>query len=112
MMSEKNSSRNEIKSKANKKMNSAWSAQKERKDERRRRQDRKMSKRTWLKSQNSGSMTVNVTGKRSREEADDDTEQDSDDWAELVREEKVMKRLRMEDLSRKEPNAEFENLDG
>ncbi len=112
--SEKETNQKEIKLKADKRIDSAWSTQKARKEIRHRRQEKKKLKKTWLKSQNSGSTSasnIKVIGKRAWDETGNEREQDSDDWAEIVREEKMAKRLRKGNISQKEFDTEFGSLD-
>ncbi|KAF8974539.1 DEAD-domain-containing protein [Flammula alnicola] len=98
-----------------KKRNTAWSETSDKKHEREKRREKKNLKKKWLKSQDMAAALVSEdqsTGKRRREELDGsmDEEQDRDDWAELAREEKMAKRLRKGEVSQKDFDAEFGDL--
>ncbi|PPQ77748.1 hypothetical protein CVT25_011183 [Psilocybe cyanescens] len=95
------------------KKNAAWSVKASKEEERGKRRDKRKLKKKWQKTQEAASVKAveeQVTGKRQREEASNTAGDNSDDWAELAREEKMAKRLRQGVVSQKEFDAEFANL--
>ncbi|KAF8165322.1 DEAD-domain-containing protein [Crassisporium funariophilum] len=97
-----------------KKKNTAWSAKVEKQEEREKRRGKRKLKKKWLKSQEVAASTADdtVPGKRQRDdEADDNgSKEDMDDWAELAREERMVKRVRKGEVSQKDFDAEFGDL--
>ena len=102
-----------------KKKNSSWSEHTDRKDERDKRKEKKKLKARWIKAQTAVEVETGAvaqveqcTGKRPREglAGASGNDNDTDDWDELAREEKMAKRLRKGDISQKEFDAEFVDL--
>ncbi|KAF8913923.1 DEAD-domain-containing protein [Gymnopilus junonius] len=97
-----------------KKHNASWSRQTDKKAEKERRRDKKKMKKRWLASQPAaaGVPEDQVIGKRRRDVTDGAFEDgDSiDDWQELLREEKMSKRVRKGLVSQKEFDEEFGEL--
>lgn len=93
---------------AKKKANIAWSSQTLKKETRDKRQEMKGKKKQWLKSQQSQppSSASTVPQKRGLE-ADDESEDDEDDWAELAREERMAKKVKKGEVTHLEFDAEF-----
>jgi len=82
----------------------------QRKVERERRKDKRVKKNIRFKSQGSASNTTD-TLKREREVPTDGGEEISaEDWNEILREERMAKRVRRGDISQEAFDAEFGNL--
>lgn len=95
-----------------KQKNAAWSLKASKEEEREKRRDKRKAKKKWERAQEAASVKAaeeQVTGKRQREDAKAAAD-DSDDWADLAREEKMAKRLRQGTVSQKEFDAEFADL--
>ncbi|KAJ7677247.1 DEAD-domain-containing protein [Mycena rosella] len=91
------------------KMNLAWSDKVAKKEEREKRRDKKGKKRKWLKTQ---AETAEQKDEEHGEHGDgDQVEDDGDDWEELAREERMAKKMRKGDVSKKAFDAEFADFD-
>lgn len=96
-----------------KQQNSAWSHQVARKDEKDKRKEKKDRKKKWLKNQAS---TNEVAGKsdqgikRGRTSSLESNENDSDDWDELAREERMAKKVRRGDVTQGAFDVQFADL--
>ena len=112
--SKMNNSHQEASNKEGKKKNAAWSAQKDRKEERQKRQEKRILKKSRLTLQKAASTSgsdIKSTRKRDWGEVDNDDDLDADEWIELAREEKMAKRLRKGKISQREFDAEFGALE-
>ncbi|KAH8830922.1 DEAD-domain-containing protein [Flagelloscypha sp. PMI_526] len=92
----------------------AWSQQISRKEAKDKRKEKKISKAKWLREQAKLQAGGTVAGsKRPREEDvlnDDDGMEDSDDFEELAREERMAKKMRKGLISKEDFDAEFNDL--
>lgn len=96
-----------------KQQNSAWSHQVARKDEKDKRREKKCRKKKWLKDQASTNETAVNSGqgtKRGRTSRVESDENDSDDWDELAREERMAKKVRRGDVTQGVFDAQFADL--
>lgn len=98
-----------------KKKNCSWSEHTDRKDERDKRKEKKRLKAMWIKAQATAEVETGAVAqmaKRPREglAGASGNDNDSNEWDELAREEKMAKRLRKGDISQKEFDAEFVDL--
>ncbi|KAJ7168354.1 DEAD-domain-containing protein [Mycena crocata] len=89
------------------KVNQAWSDKVVKKEEREKRREKKGKKRKWLKTQ----VVTQDTEEKKDGEHGDETVDDGDDWEELAREERMAKKMRKGDVSKKAFDAEFADLD-
>ncbi|KAJ7273005.1 DEAD-domain-containing protein [Mycena rebaudengoi] len=90
------------------KMNEAWSDKVVKREEREKRREKKGKKRKWLKAQ-AGS-GAQKEGEDEVEVDGDEAADDGDDWEENAREERMAKKMRKGDISRKAFDAEFIDL--
>ncbi|KAJ7090373.1 DEAD-domain-containing protein [Mycena belliarum] len=88
------------------KMNTAWSDKVVKKEERDKRREKKGKKRKWLKTQ---AESVETKDGEPGEPADE-VPDEGDDWDELAREERMAKKMRKGDVTRKAFDAEFADL--
>lgn len=91
-----------------KKANAAWSENMDRQAERTKRKEVKIAKVKWLRAnetQAAEASTEEATSKRDRDEDGSD-----DDWDELVREERMAKKVKKGEVSQKAFDAEFGDL--
>jgi len=97
---------------AKKQQNSAWSYQVARKDEKDKRKEKKDRKKKWLKSQASTeAATKSDQGvKRGRTPPAENDGNDSDDWDELAKEERMAKKVRRGAVSQGAFDAQFADL--
>ncbi|KAJ3785476.1 DEAD-domain-containing protein [Lentinula aff. detonsa] len=84
--------------------NVPWSSKIKKQEEREVRKEKKKRKRQWLKAQ-APSGDAQIDSKCTEEEDDDD-----DDWLEIAREERMAKKMRKGEISKKTFNAEFGDL--
>jgi ATP-dependent RNA helicase DDX55/SPB4 len=89
------------------KTNLAWSDKVVRKEEREKRRDKKGKKRKWLKTQ---AETAQQKDGEHGEHGDEAVEE-GDDWEEIAREERMAKKMRKGDVSKKAFDAEFAGLE-
>lgn len=93
---------------AKKKANVAWSDQTFQKETREKRKEKKVKKKQWVKSQQSQpSSSGSVIPQKRGLEADDEDGNNEDDWAELAREERMVKKVKKGGLTQLEFDAEF-----
>lgn len=94
-----------------KKLNSAWSEKVVKKEEREKRKEKRSAKRKWLKTQTvEAVLPGDQTQKRARSEDDGGEQDDSDDWDELAREERMAKKVKKGDINQRTFDAEFGDL--
>ncbi|TFK43507.1 DEAD-domain-containing protein [Crucibulum laeve] len=96
-----------------KKLNAAWSDRSSKKEEREKRKDQRIRKKKWLKAQATtvvGDTKEEYSLKRARPDDLDISDGDEDDWEELAKEERMAKKLRKGEVSKKEFDAEFGDL--
>ncbi|KAJ4481564.1 DEAD-domain-containing protein [Lentinula edodes] len=93
-----------------KKANAPWSTNIGKQEEREVRKQKKKRKRQWLKIQAASGDTQNNV-KRTREDFEEVEEDDNDeDWSEIAREERMAKKVRKGEISKREFDAEFGDL--
>lgn len=93
-----------------KKANAPWSTNIGKQEEREVRKQKKKRKRQWLKTQAASGDTQNNV-KRTREDFEEVEEDDNDeDWSEIAREERMAKKVRKGEISKREFDAEFGDL--
>ncbi|KAJ7491200.1 DEAD-domain-containing protein [Mycena latifolia] len=90
------------------KVNLAWSDKVAKKEEREKRREKKGKKRKWLKAQ---AGTAEQKDGEHGEHGDEAVENEADDWEELAREERMAKKMRKGDVSRKAFDAEFADFE-
>ncbi|KAJ7684530.1 DEAD-domain-containing protein [Mycena polygramma] len=86
------------------KLNTAWSDKVAKKEEREKRREKKGKKRKWLKTQIEDSSKEKDGG---HGEPGDGAVDEGDDWDDLAREERMAKKMRKGDVSKKAFDAEF-----
>ncbi|KAJ6606373.1 DEAD-domain-containing protein [Mycena vulgaris] len=92
------------------KTNLAWSDKVVKKEEREKRRDKKGKKRKWLKTQ--AETAEQKDGEHGEHgQHGDEMVDDGDDWEEMAREERMAKKMRKGDVSRKAFDAEFADFD-
>ncbi|TFK75885.1 DEAD-domain-containing protein [Pluteus cervinus] len=93
------------------KNNGAWSDKVVRKEGKEKRKEKKSKKKQWLKAQQIiATESSSSTLKRTRE-ADSEDDDDGDDWAALQKEERMAKKLRQGQISQREFDMEFGDLE-
>ena len=90
------------------KANAAWSDKTRRKEEREKRREKKDRKRKWEKANTAQAGTKRGLGDVNEDEGTSGGE--GDDWDELVREERMAKRVKKGQVSQSEFDAEFADL--
>ncbi|KAF8138261.1 DEAD-domain-containing protein [Boletus edulis] len=94
---------------AKRKRNAPWSQQEVNKEQKERRKLKRDRKRQWLKSQTAANHSATVPVKsQSTEDSQDD--EDEDDWDELVKEERLAKKVRKGTTTQQVFDAEFGDL--
>ncbi|KAF9075786.1 DEAD-domain-containing protein [Rhodocollybia butyracea] len=88
-----------------KKVNAPWSTKTVKQEEREARKEKKKRKKLWLKTHD-GTQNELSDLKRPREDVQDGN--DEDDWSEIAREERMAKKVRRGDISKKAFDAEFD----
>ncbi|ESK96000.1 atp-dependent rrna helicase spb4 [Moniliophthora roreri MCA 2997] len=91
-----------------KKANVPWSRKSAQKEEREKRKQKKASKKKWLKEHQPSDGSA-LTFKRTRGK-EDGSEDETDDWDDLAKEERMAKKLRKGEISQKDFDAEFTDL--
>ncbi|KAJ8472381.1 hypothetical protein ONZ45_g16672 [Pleurotus djamor] len=90
-----------------KKKNEAWSSQVTKKEEKDKRKEKRQRKKKWLQThaqaQLPGEGPIDSTKKRSASESDEE----SDDWAEIAKEERMVKKLKRGNITQAAFDAEF-----
>ena len=100
--------RNKAERLAKKKANVAWSTQTLKKETRDKRKEKKVKRKQWIKSQQSGpSSSVSAVPQKRGLVAGDEDEGNEDDWAELAREERMAKKVKKGEITQLEFDAEF-----
>ncbi|KAG5641593.1 hypothetical protein DXG03_004676 [Asterophora parasitica] len=89
-----------------KKANSAWSVQAQKKEDKELRKEKRSRKRKWLKAQ-AASTTAGDTQMKNEEKEESAGNDDGDDWEELAREERMAKKVKRGDVKQKAFDAEF-----
>lgn len=117
---EKEQERRKAQREQQKKANTPWSTQAGKQEERDVRKEKKKAKKRWLKTQGetqgeSGEAEApkDTNGQKDRKRAREEDAEDSnadDDWSEMAREEKMAKKVRRGEVSKKAFNAEFGDL--
>jgi ATP-dependent RNA helicase DDX55/SPB4 len=90
-----------------KKANAPWSEKAGKRDERELRKEKKKRKKEWVKKQAVSQVAQNDLKHARDEDANSDNEED---WSEIAREERMAKKLRRGEVSRKAFDAEFGDL--
>ncbi|KAF8559086.1 DEAD-domain-containing protein [Imleria badia] len=89
------------------KRNAPWSVQASNKEQREKRKIKRDRKRQWLKSQTTGNHSTTIPDKSQSAE---DSRNDEDDWDELAKEERLVKKVRKGIITQQAFDAEFGDL--
>lgn len=108
--SEKEQEQRRIQRADQKKANAPWSEKLGKRDEREVRKEKKKKKKQWLKTQAVSVVEQNDLKRARDEDMDAVDSNDEEDWSEIAREERMAKKVRRGDVSRKAFDAEFGDL--
>ncbi|KAE9410543.1 DEAD-domain-containing protein [Gymnopus androsaceus JB14] len=93
-----------------KKANASWSEKAGKRDEREVRKEKKKRKKQWLKTQSTSEVAQKDLKRARNDDEDVADSNDEEDWSEIAREERMAKKVRRGDISRKAFDAEFGDL--
>lgn len=108
--SEKEQEQRRIQRADQKKANAPWSEKLGKRDEREVRKEKKKKKKQWLKTQAVSVVEQNDLKRARDEDMDAVDSNNEEDWSEIAREERMAKKVRRGDVSRKAFDAEFGDL--